>query len=84
MNTKHVHIVPTPISKCCMCGVEDELRPYGKNGAWVCFDCMMKDEEEAKRQFDKQFLSKSGVIVIGMPAKKVEEASGEDNAKPKD
>ncbi len=38
---------------CSDCGKEDELRPYGKDGAWVCFDCGMKDEENAKAQFDK-------------------------------
>jgi ribosomal protein L37AE/L43A len=40
---------------CSDCGEEDELRPYGKDGAWVCYDCGMKDEEEAKKQFNKQF-----------------------------
>lgn len=39
--------------KCSECGKVEELRPYGKNGAFVCFDCAMKDEEEATRQFKK-------------------------------
>lgn len=38
---------------CELCGKEDDLRPYGPNGAWVCYSCGMKDEEEAKRQFAK-------------------------------
>lgn len=38
------------IRKCSDCGSEDDCRPYGKDGTWVCFDCGMKDEEEAKRQ----------------------------------
>jgi hypothetical protein len=38
---------------CTICGQRDELRPYGKGGALVCFDCMMKDEKEAKRQFGR-------------------------------
>lgn len=40
--------------KCEDCGKKDELRPYGKNGANVCFDCAMKDEENAKAMFAKR------------------------------
>ena len=29
---------------CEYCGKIDELRPYGKNGAKICFDCAMKPE----------------------------------------
>lgn len=36
---------------CADCAEKKELRPYGKNGAWVCFDCAMKDEDEAGKQF---------------------------------
>jgi len=68
MNEQHINIVPTPVDKCSMCGKEEELRPYGKNSAWVCFDCAMLDEEEAKKQFAEQFLNKPGITVIGMPA----------------
>lgn len=38
---------------CELCGAVDETRPYGPNGQQVCFDCGMKDEPEAKRQFNK-------------------------------
>ncbi|MDR0532525.1 MAG: hypothetical protein LBH01_01065 [Verrucomicrobiales bacterium] len=39
---------------CRECGtVDQELRPYGKDGKWICFACGMKDEEEARRQFEK-------------------------------
>lgn len=48
-----VLIESTGDATCSDCGKVDELRPYGKDGAWVCFDCMMKDEEEGKRQFNK-------------------------------
>ena len=41
--------------KCSECADISELRPYGKNGAWVCFTCGMKDEETAKTQFAAQF-----------------------------
>ena len=38
-------------AKCEDCGKMDELRPYGKNAANVCFDCAMKDEENAAKMF---------------------------------
>jgi hypothetical protein len=41
--------------KCEDCGQVDELRPYGKNGANVCFDCAMKDEANAREMFIKRF-----------------------------
>jgi len=40
--------------QCDDCGKIAELRPYGKNGAAVCFQCAMKDEDEAKQQFAKR------------------------------
>ena len=41
-------------AKCEDCGKVDELRPYGRNGANVCFDCMMKDEANAKEMFRRR------------------------------
>lgn len=38
---------------CELCGAVEETRPYGPHGKRVCFNCAMKDEPEAKRQFDK-------------------------------
>ena len=38
-------------ARCEDCGKIDELRPYGRNGANVCFDCAMKDEANAARMF---------------------------------
>ena len=38
---------------CELCGAVKELRPYGPNGEEVCFQCAMKDEEAAKRGFNK-------------------------------
>lgn len=32
---------------CEYCGNIDELRPYGRNGAKICFDCGMKPENKA-------------------------------------
>ncbi len=50
-----VVVEQTTPSKCQECGKISELRPYGKDGKWVCFPCGMKDEEEAVRQFTKLF-----------------------------
>lgn len=43
-----------PPQQCDYCGEIAEVRPYGKNGARICFECGMKDEEETKRQFNKR------------------------------
>lgn len=32
---------------CEYCGKEEELRPYGRNGAKICFTCGMMDENIA-------------------------------------
>jgi hypothetical protein len=40
-----------PSQQCDDCGQVAELRPYGPGGSAVCFDCMQKDEEGAKRRF---------------------------------
>lgn len=52
---------------CCQdCGKYKELRPYGKNGAWVCFKCAMKDEAEAQRQFNKASGTDVTIIDVSM------------------
>lgn len=33
-------------AKCQYCGKISELRPYGKNGAKICFECGMKPENK--------------------------------------
>jgi len=50
-------------AKCELCGAEKELRPYGPGGKRVCFNCAMKDEEEAKWQFAK-VTSGQDIIII--------------------
>lgn len=61
--------------RCYVCGQSErdspevELRPYGKGGQPICFDCMNGDPErkaEAMRQFsDACDRVGPGVIVIG-------------------
>lgn len=36
-------------SHCAECGKLAELRPYGKDGARICFDCGRKDPERTER-----------------------------------
>lgn len=30
---------------CYVCHATDDLRPYGPNGQWVCFDCATRTPE---------------------------------------
>lgn len=39
---------------CDLCGEVEELRPYGPNGEWICFNCGMKDKEATARAFQKR------------------------------
>lgn len=40
-------------SVCEMCKKEAETRPYGLNGANVCFECGMLNPQVAEAAFDK-------------------------------
>jgi len=53
--------------KCHYCPTTAELRPYGPNGAWVCFECAMKPENraETERQFNAQLNAAGPVALIG-------------------
>ena len=37
--------------KCELCGEKSELRPYGPNRRWICFDCGMKFEKTSEENF---------------------------------
>ena len=41
-----------PEDICSSCKKKDELRPYGKGGARVCYECAMKDPVEATLQME--------------------------------
>lgn len=46
-------ISPEPDRRCTSCKKVDECRPYGKNGAQICYACAMATPEskaEAERQ----------------------------------
>lgn len=38
---------------CELCSEQEELRPFGPNGEWVCFPCGMKSGEAAEAGFNK-------------------------------
>ena len=40
--------------QCDYCGKVAELRPYGKDGACICFECGMADEETTKEMFRRK------------------------------
>jgi hypothetical protein len=42
-----------PDDICEYCGKKEELRPYGKNGAKICFKCGMKDKAETEKNMEK-------------------------------
>jgi len=49
-------------SKCELCGKQAELRPYGPNGEFICFDCGMENEHASEIKFSK-FLNGGTVII---------------------
>ena len=46
-------IEPTTPAECSQCGQIAELRPYGKGGAWICYECGMTDLETTDMEFEK-------------------------------
>ncbi len=52
---------------CSYCDKVDELRPYGKNAALICFDCGMLTEHisETEQQFSSQIDACMGLTIIG-------------------
>jgi hypothetical protein len=38
---------------CEYCGKLAELRPYGKNGARICFNCGIKNIEETNKNMER-------------------------------
>lgn len=41
--------------QCDTCGKVAELRPYGKDGACICFSCAEKIPEVVEQQFNKLY-----------------------------
>ena len=49
LDVKYVVEAETP-QQCDSCGQVAELRPYGKDGACICFPCGQKNPEETSTQ----------------------------------
>ena len=41
------------ITNCDVCKKKADTRPFGPNGERVCFDCAMKNEAAARRQYSR-------------------------------
>lgn len=46
-----VFIEEGPSRECELCHKIAELRPYGPNREWICFECGMKDEKTTAQKF---------------------------------
>jgi hypothetical protein len=44
-----IHIEREPDDYCEYCNKFEELRPYGKNGARICWDCGLEHSEETSK-----------------------------------
>jgi hypothetical protein len=45
---------PEPPQQCDYCGKVAELRPYGRNGAAICFECGMADRKTTEKMFSQR------------------------------
>jgi hypothetical protein len=50
--------------ECEICGKSAELRPYGPNGANVCFECGMKDEKTTIQMFEKRIKNVDTMVIV--------------------
>lgn len=53
---------------CCECGEIAELRPYGRKGAMICFECGMKARYTTEREYLRQMGACGDVAIIGEEA----------------
>jgi len=44
-------LAPPESGQCTACGQPGELRPYGEEGAMICFKCGMGDEQGTSKRF---------------------------------
>ena len=40
-------------TRCALCRKKSDTRPFGPQGERVCYDCAMKNESAARRQFSR-------------------------------
>lgn len=48
-------IKPEKPQQCDLCGVINELRPYGPNGECICYECGQKNPEVTQRKMNERF-----------------------------
>lgn len=56
------------MSECQYCGTTEEIRPYGPNASYLCWDCMMADPQRqltAMQQCEEQIRACGPNVVIG-------------------
>lgn len=58
------------MSACQYCDKEAELRPYGKRGESICFECAMlpENKQTTEQQFENQLRSAGMIAVVGTQA----------------
>lgn len=52
-------ICEQPDARCSQCGEVTDVRPYGPNGAMVCYDCAMKDPKGTQRRMNKELFGEN-------------------------
>lgn len=52
---RFISIAPEEPDACEYCGKVAPLRPYGKDGARICFECGMKNEPTTRAMCNKRF-----------------------------
>ena len=57
-----VVIEPEPDGICAYCGKNTELRPYGKNGERICYECGMKDPKTTELKMNEYLFNKAKPI----------------------
>ena len=61
------------MNACSECGKINELRPYGENFAWICYDCGQKNKTRTEKNFialldGASIADTDGIAVIGTEA----------------
>jgi hypothetical protein len=61
---KIFYVLQEEPQKCEYCGRIAELRPYGKNGANICFKCGMENIKTTEAEFGKRIAGVDTVVVV--------------------
>ena len=61
---KKLYIKQESPDTCEYCGKVAELRPYGKGGARICYECGMKDIKTTEEMFERKLAGADTVVVV--------------------